>query len=286
MRNNVKRTVLAILVCLLGASPAFAHEWERGIGGFGEFGGLGLGLGFGDHHGGFSLSDGLGLAFGLGFLDPERAQARFEDQFEALQTNYDEGVAGTTDFFNTDAYDQIVNKTERLDDHYGFFVSGVERSIDRLGDIISNTNDDIEFFNDLLANYQSDTDISPARLERIELFINRITDRLNNRVDSLTEKQTTLQTNLPTYQTFQTDISTFLSDIVTAGGGTSPTTTALTAMLGNSLKVDGAVASDMTVCDKPTSPLDPNAVPEPAALLLFVGGTFCALGSRRVRQAA
>jgi hypothetical protein len=285
MRNNVKRTVLAILVSLLGVSPALAHDWGRGIGGFGDFGGFGLGLGFGEHRGGFGLSDGLGLAFGLGFLDPERAQTRFENQFDALQTNYDEGVAGTTDFFNTETYDQIVNRTERLDDRYGFFVSGVERSIDRLGDIISNTNDDIEFFNDLLANYESDTDISPARLERIELFINRITDRLSNRVDSLTEKQTTLQTNLPTYQAFQTDISTFLSDIVAAGGGTSPTTT-LTAMLGNSLKVDGAVASDMTICDTPTSPLDSNAVPEPAALLLLVGGTLLALGTRPVHRAA
>src|SRR5262245_46457874 len=125
MRNNVKRTVLAVMVCLLGVSPAIAHSGVRGIRGFGDFGGLGLGFGFGDR-GCFGLGDGLGLAFWLGFLDAERAQTRFEDQFSTLQTNYDEGVAGTTDFFNTEAYDLIVNKTERLDDRYGLFVSGVE----------------------------------------------------------------------------------------------------------------------------------------------------------------
>lgn len=282
----MKRTVFAILGFLLIVSPAIAHGENRGFGLTGGLGGFGLGFGLSDGHVGFDAVGGLGLAFGLGFFDAERAQTRFEQQFDSLQTKYDEGVAGTTDFFNTEDYDRIVNKTERLDDRYGLFVAGVERGIDRIGDLISNTNDDIEFFNDLLANYQSDTDISAARLERIELFINRITGRLSDRVESLTEKQTTLTTNLPTYQAFQTDISTFLSDIVAAGGGTSEATTSLAALLGGAVKVESTMASDLAVGETPTSSLGSTTVPEPGMLALIASCAWFVLGTRRVRRAA
>src|SRR6185295_9700118 len=169
------------------------------------FRGLGFGLGHGDFLGGFGSLGLFGGDFGLGYFNIDRIQTRFEDQFDALKTQYNDGVAGSTDFFTSTEYDTIVNKTERLDDRYGLFVDGVQHSIDRLTDQISLTNDDISFYNDLLAKYQADTSISSTRLDRIELVIGHITDRLTTRVDSLTDKQTTLQTNLPTYQSFQTD---------------------------------------------------------------------------------
>jgi hypothetical protein len=262
MRNNVKTTVLAIVGILLLASPGQADEGGRGLGTFGDFGGFGPGgVHFAERAGGFGGLGLFGAHWGLGFFDVDRIQTRFESQFDTLQTQYDEGVGGGADFFSSEEYDRIVHKTERLDDRYGLFVGGVERGIDRLGDLIMNTNDDITFFGDLLANYQSDPDISPSRLERIELFINRITDRLNQRVDTLTEKQTTLQTNLPTYQSFQTDVSTFLSDIVAAGGGTSNSTLSVSALLAAPIALPGAVASDI-------------AVPEPAAVALFAIGAI------------
>jgi len=288
----VKTALFIVLGVLLTFSPVRAHEGGgRGFGpgagfgglgwdGLGDFRGLGFGFGDGDHHGGFGGFCLFGGFFGLGSVNTDLIQTRFENQFDALKTQYNDGVAGITDFFTSTEYDTIVNKTERLDDRYGLFVSGVERSIDRLGDLISITNDDISFFSDLLANYQADTDISPARLDRIELVIGRITDRLSTRVDSLTDKQTTLQTNLPTYQSFQTDISTFLSDIVAAGGGT--TTTSLTAISGESLDAVLATKVDLSASVGVTTLSSPSSVPEPASFVLLASAALAgALFSRR-----
>src|SRR5262249_2272909 len=155
--------------------------------------------------------------------------------------------------------------TERLDGRYGLFVTGVQHSIDTLGNLISQTNDDITFYNNLLANYQSDTSISSTRLDRIELIINHITDRLNSRVTSLTDKQTTLQTNLPTYQSFQTDLDKFLSDIQAAGGSTGDTSTSsIVSMLkASSGFANAMLSSDMATCAASSgSGLTPSATPE------------------------
>jgi hypothetical protein len=279
----VKATFLSFVVLLCIAGPATAHG-GIGLGLLGNFDGLG---GWVEHQGGWRDHNGdvLGLGFGwglgLGFLDPERVQTRFEDRFDMLQMQYDDGVAGGDDFFNTEEYDLIVNKTERLDDRYGLFVTGVERSIDRLGDVISIVNDDVTFLNDLLTNYQNDEDISPAKLERIELWIGRITDRLNMKVETLTERQMTLETNLPTYQDFQMDVSTFLSDIIAAGGG-SPVAPALNL---NSL---AGVASLLPVEEAAGNAsgfgsLSPMLVPEPATagfVAMAIGGILLRRGRR------
>jgi hypothetical protein len=292
MRNTVKKIIVTIFGMFLMVSPALAHGNGGGFGLSGDFGGFGLpGFGFGDRFGGYG---GLGLFggnFGLGLFDAERTQTRFENQFDALKTKYDEGVANTTDFFNSTEYDRIVNRTERLDDNYGFFVGGVERSIDRLGDIISIANDDLTYFNDLLADYQADTSLSPERLARIEARIDRITDRITTGIDFLTDKQTTLQTNLPTYQTFQTDISTFLSDIVAAGGGTSSAlTSALSAsFLAESSSSDyglASVSSQLAVSNTGMG-LSPSNVPEPQTAVLAVvalGAIVAATGRRTARH--
>ena len=137
-------------------------------------------FGFWGHNGGF---DGLGGGFAFGFYDAERVQTRFENRFEDLMTKYDEGVAGTADFFTTTEYDHIVDKTELLTDRYGLFLSGVERNVDRLGDIISIANDDLTYYNDLLADYQADDSLSPERLARIERWITRVTDRIDTKID-------------------------------------------------------------------------------------------------------
>lgn len=206
-----------------------------------------------------------------------------------MQTKYDDGVANVTDFFTTPQYDNIVSKTERLDDRYGLFVSSVERSIDCISDLISTTNDDITYFNDLLADYQADTSLSATRLERIKTWIGRITDRLTSRVDSLTDKQTTLQTNLPTYQAFQIDIDTFLSDIQAAGGGTSDgSTSSTTSLTSRSVLMKGALSSDQVTCAASGTSLSPTAVPEPATatLLVLAVGVGCALRPRGSRWRA
>jgi hypothetical protein len=282
MRTNVKTTIHAILALLLLVSPTFAHGGDGGFGGFGDFGGFGFDFGGGNR--GFG---GFGGDFGLGFFDAERAQTRFEDQFDALKTKYDNGVAGSTDFFTSTLYDNIVSKTERFDDRYGLFVSSVERSIDRIGDVISTTNDDITYFNNLLADYQADTTLSATRLDRIEAWIGRITDRLTTQVGTLTDKQTTLQTNLPTYQAFQTNVDTFLSDIQAAGGGTSSSTTSsLVSLTGISKLVQGSLSSDAVTCATSGTSLTPTGVPEPATaiLLILAIGAGCAVNSRQTRR--
>jgi hypothetical protein len=280
----------AVLGLLLVVAPVRAGGHHNEFGMFGDFGGLGFGgLGFGDHFGGFGRFGfggfGLGFGLGLGSNSADRVQTRFTDQFDSLKTQYDNGVAGNTDFFTTDTYTNIVNKTQRLDDRYMVFVDTVQSTIDRIPDLISLTNDNITFYNNLLADYQADTSISAARLDRIELVINHITDRLNSRIDSLDSTLSTLQSNLSTYQSTESDISTFLSDIQSAGGGTSggSTSSSLVSLMSASNTASPVMVSDVTANASPTTSLSPSSVPEPTSilLLLFGLGASSILATRR-----
>jgi len=240
------------------------------------------GLDFGGHHGRFGGVGG-GLSTSLADNNTDLLQTHFETRFENLKTQYDDGVANTADFFTTTTYDNIVNKTESLSDRYDFFVTGVQNTIDRLGDLISNANDDVTFYANLLSNYQSDTSISASKLGRIELVINRLTDRLNSKIDTLTTEQTSLQTNLPTYQTFQTNLDTFLSDIQTAGGTTGTSTTGLKSMLTSRTL---AASSSSSLCDSSSAPLTSASVPEPSfiGLLLMLSAALPLVRHRRRRD--
>jgi len=281
--------IAAILGFLTLTVPAHAHGRGNDFGSFGLFGGLGFdGLGFGDHFGGFgrfNFGDFGWLGLGLGSSSADRLQTRFTDQFDALKTQYDNGVANNTDFFTTDTYDRIVNKTQRLDDRYMTFVDAVQSTIDRIPDLVSLTNDNIDFYNNLLADYQADTSIPSAKLDRIELVINHITDRLNSRIESLNNTESTLQANLSTYQTTESDISKFLSDIQAAGGGTSGVSTSPSLVsLTNTLKsAQAETANVITSSEISTSDLTPSSVPEPSSLLLLLSGVgaFSVLATRR-----
>lgn len=274
----MKAKTFALLAVLFCGSAAYGHDHGESFG-LGDLGGLGLGgLGFGDDHHGRGFGDGFG--FGFGFFDVadvvDNVQGRFADRLDTLQTQYDNGVADNTDFFTSSLYDRIVNRTERLSDQYGLFLSGVQHGIDRIGDVITTYSDDLTYYNDLLTNYQADDTISAARLARIEAYINRITDRLTTKIDNLTETQTTLQTNLPTYQSFQTEISTFLTDIQNAGSGTDTTTTttsSLKSLVAAATMKASTTSGSLAACD--SLPLSSGgAVPEPSivGLLLCAGG--------------
>jgi hypothetical protein len=277
--------IAAVLGLLLVATPAGAHGQRGAFGLFGDFGGLDFGgLGFGDHFGGFGrfgFGDfggfgrfGLGFGLGLGSSTADRLQTRFTDQFDSLKTQYDTGLAGSTDFFTTDTYTNIVNKTQRLDDRYSAFVDSVQNTIDRIPDLVSLANDNITFYNNLLADYQADTSISAAKLDRIELVINHITDRLNSRIDSLDSTLSTLQTNLTTYQSTETDISTFLSDIQAAGSGTSggSTTSTVDTLMAASNVASPVMVSDVAASLSPDTSLSTGSVPEPTSILLLLLG--------------
>jgi hypothetical protein len=265
------KTALLILGLLFVATPASAHGVGDGFGLFGGFGGFEFG-----HRGGF---DGFGGGFGLGVLDADRTQERFENRFDGLKTQYEDGVADVEDFFTSDEYDNILGKTESLTDRYGLFVSGVERSIDRLYDVISIANDDLTYYNDLLADYQADDTLSEQRLARIERWIGRVTDALDLKIDWLTEKQTDLQTGLPTYQAFQTDLSAFLIDITAAGSSTEDAAASLKA-LANLASVTSE--SDEVMCAAGSGSLSPaTSVPEPSMVALALLGAGGWMSRRR-----
>jgi hypothetical protein len=238
------------------------------------FGGGGPGLG--GHHGGFGEGgfghqDELGLFGGLGF-DTERLQARFETKFEDLMSDYDTGLADVEDFYSSDEYGDVVDGVEHLVDRYDLFLGGVERSIERLGDFISIANDDLTYYDELIAEYEAREDLSEERLERILDRITNFQERLATKIDFLTEKQTTLSENSASYETFSTDLSTYLTEIVTAGGGTiddstddSLDTLALSSPLRSAAPL--ATLADESLCDM-SEALAANAAPEPGAQLL------------------
>ncbi len=281
----MKTTIIVSFGILLMTSPAIARERGGGFGLFRDFGWFGFG-GFevDDRHGGFGGFGGFGGDFGIGFFNSDRIQTRFENQFDSLKMKYDDGVAGSTDFFSSTEYDNILNKTQFLADRDSLFVSGVQREIDRIPDVISLANDDLTYYNDLLANYQADTSLSPERLDRIEMWINRVTDRISTRIDTLTTEQSTLQTNLPTYQSFQDDLTMFLSDITAAGGGASVgTSSSLLAPTADSMVSLAALRSQDSRGESMRLTLSPAVVPEPssATLVMLAGGAIAALKLRR-----
>jgi hypothetical protein len=259
---------------------------SRGLGGWDGFR-------FGQH-GGFGEFGGLGLGLGFGFADPERTQERFEVRFDDLMTDYEQGVEEITDFYNSDEYDDIVNDTERLSFRYDLFLNGVDHKIELVGGLIDVANDSLDFFNDLLADYQADEDLSPERLERLEMWIGRVTDRIDTKIDRLTEVQTTLEGNLPTYQTFQTDVDTFLTEIVAAGEGTTGAT-ATSLMFAGTVEspfegtesnfVNASVFAEAELGTDMGTGRASSAVPEPAAgLSLIVIASLMALRRRHSRM--
>lgn len=258
-----------------------------------QAGHLGLGwgeLGLGGHrdgfeHDGFGFGGGFGDFGGFGF-NTDRIQSRFETRFENLQSDYDTGLADVEDFYNSDEYNNVVDGMERLVDRYDLFLSGVERSVTRLGDFISIANDDLTYYDDLIAKYEARTDLSQERIDRIVSWLTNKQDRLSTRIDLLTEKQTTLSDNLSTYQSFSTDLSTYLADIITAGGGTAGDTSGDTAaaLLSTTARLSAmasaTLADDTSVCDATSSALSAAAVPEPA--LSGIGAAL--LGLLRLRR--
>ncbi|MGD9633235.1 MAG: hypothetical protein AB7G28_08115 [Pirellulales bacterium] len=260
----MKHVTITFAVIALVAQTAQAGHLGFGWGG----------PGLGDHHGGFGHDGGFQDFAGFGF-DAEHLQTRFENKFDALQSDYDTGLADIEDFYSSDDYSDVVDGMERLVDRYGLFLSGVERSIDRLGDYISIANDDLAYYDDLIADYEARDDLSEERLQRILDRLTNAQDHLTTKIDFLTEKQTTLSDSLSTYQTFSTDLSTYLDEIVTAGGGTTGGSTdeSAAALLAasplRSLSPLAALEDEASMCGM-SGALDAAPTPEPATILLSI----------------
>ncbi len=260
----MKQFAISFAVIALVAQTALAGH--LGLDGWG-------GPGLGGHHGGVR---GFGGLYGF---DTERLQTRYETKFADLMMDYDTGLADIEDFYNSDEYADIVDGVEHLVDRYDFFLSGVERSIDRLGDFIMIANDDLTYYGDLLAEYQARDDLPAARLDRIVARLTNIQDHLTTRIDLWTEKQTTLSENFGSYQVFSSDLSAYLSEIVTAGGGmigagaaTDASTTEIVASavaLQSVLEV-ATLSEDVTFGQPPEAALAVTVVPEPGTQFLAV----------------
>ncbi|MBL9165108.1 MAG: hypothetical protein JNL18_20425 [Planctomycetaceae bacterium] len=230
-------SLTAYLVILFAASPALAGSISF--------------AGGGHRHGGR----------GHGGLDVEVIQNRFEDQLADIMSAYDEGVADDgTDYYSTDDYADLVDETEWLVDRYDWFLTGVERTIEHIDDYVARANDDLTFYADLLATYEARDDLSETRLARIVDWITSAQDMLTLQIETLTEKQATLEENLATYTTFQTDLTSYLDQIVAAGGTTGDGSDGANAAL-QALALTG-----MQTCTPPTTgEAIVTPVPEPSA---------------------
>lgn len=240
-----------------------------------------LGLG-GRLFGGHGL--GLGLGGGLtGTPVADFVQTRFEDRFEDLMTEYDEGLAEIEDYYESDDYDEVVSDVDRLADRYDWFVSGVERSVDRIGDVITRANERLTFLQELLEDFQ-DRDGLAGRLERIEDLITGLQNGVERGIDLLTERQTNLSENLVGYRDFQGEIMDFYDTIVAAGGGTSTgdasSAAALSAFI---LPTAGSSSSSAPASVGDAPAVVAAAVPEPSSLALAALGALGALWGRARR---
>jgi hypothetical protein len=261
--DAMRQLTITFAVIALAAQTAQAGHLGFGPGG----------LGLGGHHGEFRHGGGPGGFGGFG-LDTEQIQTRFEDKFADLQTDYDTGLEEIDDFYSSDEYGDVVDGVERLTDRYDLFLSGVERSIERLGDFIEIVTDDLTFYDELIAEYEARDDLSAERLERILDRLTNQQERLTTKIDFLTEKQTSLSESLPTFQDFSSGLSTYLADIISAGGGTiddSSNETAAAMLAASALRSTSplaALVADESFCETPSAMLEATVAPEPAAILL------------------
>jgi hypothetical protein len=239
-------------------------------------------MGLGGMHGGGRHGGHRG--FGYGIFNTEATQSYFEDTFSDLMTEYDDGLAGIEDYYNSDEYDDVVSDVELLSDRYGFFLNGIERAIDRFDSMLTSLNDQNTYFDDLLAEYQADEELSEERLERIETWITTIQDILGLKIDVITEKKTTLTENYDTYTTFGEEIDSYLDSIITASGGTVDTdeTSTETSALAASAPLY-ANAEVVAACEQASAAA--TAVPEPQGVALLIGVSLGFM-SPRLRRAA
>lgn len=272
----MKKLAALVLALALPSSGASAGQLSFEISGS-------LGGGFHAEFNGVGRRHGFGGAFapgflGIGLLVPDLAaatQMRFEDRFADLMAEYDDGLASIDDYYASDDYNDVVDDAERLVDRYDWFVTGVDRSIEHLGSFIDLATDKLTFLDDLLADYQARDDLSETRLERITDWITTLQDQTQLKIDLLTERQTTLTESLPTYQDFQSQLTTYVDDIVAAGGGSTG------GGQSDSARALRAVAADVAGggVDQPV-----GAVPEPNGLALAGMAALAALHrSRRHR---
>lgn len=233
--------------------------------------------GFGGHRGHHR-----GLRYGS--YDIDQTQSRFEEKFDDIMTEYDDGLETIEDYYSSEEYAEVVDDTEWLVDRYDFFLSGVERTIARIDDYLSIFTDDLNYYDDLLAEYQEDEDLSEERLERIEEWISWRTDLLTSKIDSLTEKQTTLTDNLTDYMSFSNDLAVYLEEIIDAGGGSITSDDEATDDV--EVTAIAATASSAVLAISQANAIAETvvfAIPEPHALLLIGLGASIGLMSRHRR---
>lgn len=194
----------AAILLLLAAGPALPAPISFSGGG---------GMGGGHRHGGR----------GHGGLDVDVIQNRFEDQLADVMSAYDDGVADSEDYYSSDDYADLVGETEWLVDSYDWFLTSVERTIEHIDDYIAGANDDLTFYGELLAKYEARDDLSETRLARIVDWITSRTRHAHSAHRDVDLQADDARRKPRHVTTFQTDLTSYLDEIVTAGGGTVTT---------------------------------------------------------------
>ncbi|BBO33052.1 hypothetical protein [Lacipirellula parvula] len=258
----MKRLALYSAACILVLASAQASAGTMSFSGNRMGGGPPHG---GPRHGGVSV---------------DAIQSSFEEQLADITSAYDEGVAASEDYYSSDDYSDLVGKTEWLVDSYDWFVTGVERTIGRLDDYIASANDDLAFYDDLLADYEARDDLSETRLNRIVDWINAAQDMLTLQIETLTYKQTSLTEDLANFTTFQTDLTSYLDEIVTAGGGTL-------ADDGDSAALRALAFGEAGGCGSlGAAPPTATVVPEPSAAAGLASAILTTIGWRALRRSS
>ena len=247
MKSRTIAFVVVTLMCTASTSPALdlGFRWGLHGPGFGSVHGW-----RGDRHGGFGLS-------------PESWQTRFDDRFEHIMAEYDQGLAEVADFFASDEYGDVLDDTEKLVERHDLYLERIELSTELIDEAITAANEDLLRYEDLLAEYETRDDLSESTIERLESRLTHLIDHTTERVERLTEKQTSLDVLLEGEIAFNDSLVAYLGEITAAsldgevdpGGGeaTDQGDEDVASMAFSAVVAPAVVAATVTAAPEPSA---------------------------------
>ncbi|MEM8945361.1 MAG: hypothetical protein AAGD11_09270 [Planctomycetota bacterium] len=187
----------------------------------------------------------------------ENLQTRFEDRFDDLMAEYEDGLEAIEDFFASEEYTEVVDDVATLIDRHDAYLDRLERRVDGIDDVISFVDQRIQSLEDLLMDFQDNEELAESRLLPLDDLLQWRIDHLGGRIDDLRERQADLDEFLPNAVTFNDELLTYFDQISTAG---SPADDFVDDEPVESATSSTAFATSVTAVN----------IPEPATWALFV----------------